>query len=137
MRDGALGVLTAADVGGPDLSLADRSWVTVGASTVGLTFSLGTLLLYTFGVFVSPLTAEFGWTRTQLSTALGMSQYTFAFAAPVWGMLIDRRGPRAVLLPSVIFMSLLVGSLGLVGHLWQYYLIFAQEPQGGGPSGIG
>ena len=116
----------------------DRSWGVVGASTIGLTFSLGTLLLYTFGVFVRPLTAEFGWTRTQLSGALAMSQYTFALAAPVWGVLIDRFGPRAVLLPSVVCMALLVGSLSLLGSLWQYYLIFiAASFCAGGATPIG
>ena len=40
------------------------------ASAVGLVLSLGTLLLYTFGVFVGPLTREFGWTRTQAPGAL-------------------------------------------------------------------
>ena len=116
----------------------DRSWGVVGASTIGLTFSLGTLLLYTFGVFVRPLTVEFGWSRTQLSGALAMSQYTFALAAPVWGVLIDRFGPRAVLLPSVVCMALLVGSLGLLGSLWQYYLTFiAASFCAGGATPIG
>ena len=138
MRNGALNTLISPGVPGSDLTIADRSWGTVGACTAGLTLSLGTLLLYTFGVFVRPLTTEFGWTRTQLSGALAMSQYTFAVAAPVWGLLTDRYGPRAVMLPSVVFMSLLVGLLGSVGQLWQYYLIFiAASFCAGGASPIG
>ena len=138
MREDALDTLAAPGAPGSDLAMADRSWGTVAACTAGLTFSLGTLLLYTFGVFVRPLTTEFGWTRTQLSGALAMSQYTFAFSAPVWGLLIDRFGPRAVILPSVVFMSLLVGLLGTVGQLWQYYLIFiAASFCAGGASPIG
>ena len=129
--------MTAGFADGPAIG-TDRNWSVVGASTIGLTFSLGTLLLYTFGVFVGPLTREFGWTRTQLSGALAMSQYTFALTAPVWGLLIDRFGPRAVLLPSVVFMAVLVGSLSLLGSLWQYYLTFiAASFCAGGATPIG
>ena len=124
MRGNVSTASMTAGAAGQHVIETDRSWGVVAASTVGLAFSLGTLLLYTFGVFVRPLAAEFGWTRTQMSGALAMSQYSFAVAAPVWGVLIDRLGVRAVLLPSVVFMALLVGSLSLLGSLWQYYLTF-------------
>lgn len=119
-------------------ALTDRSWGIVAAATVGLVFSIGTLLLYTFGVFVRPLSTEFGWSRTQMSGALAVSQYTFALSAPVWGLLIDRFGPRAVILPSVIGISALVGSLATLGGIWQYYLTFAAVSFcAGGASPIG
>ncbi len=122
-----------------DVPVMDRSWGVVAAATVGLTFSLGTLLLYTFGVFVRPLNAEFGWSRTQLSGALAVSQYTFALSSPVWGLLIDRFGPRSVLLPSVICLSALVASLALLTpNLWHYYFVFAAISfTSGGASPIG
>ncbi len=129
--------MTAGLADGPPIG-TDRNWSVVGGSMIGLTFSLGILLLYTFGVFVGPLTREFGWTRTQLSGTLAMSQYTFALTAPVWGLLIDRLGPRAVLLPSVVFMAVLVGSLSLLGGLWQCYLTFiAASFRAGGATLIG
>ncbi len=116
----------------------DRAWRAVAASTICLVFSLGTLLLYTFGVFARPLLGEFGWSRTQLSGALAVSQYSFALSAPVWGFLIDRYGPRAIIVPSVICMSLLVASLSTLGSLWQYYLTFlAVSFCAGGASPIG
>ena len=106
-------------------SAMDRSWGAVPASTIGLIFSLGTLLVYPFGVFIQPLTHEFGWTRTQIAGALSISQLSFAFTAPVWGMLLDRFGPRAVLLPSIVCISALVASLGLLTpHVWHFYLVF-------------
>ena len=105
---------------------ADRDWAVVAASAVGLILSLGTLLLYTFGVFAGPLTREFGWTRTQASGALAVSQYTFALCAPAWGLLIDRFGPRPVVVFSVFGMSTVVASLSLLTpNLWHYYLAFA------------
>jgi MFS family permease len=109
-----------------DADELDRNWSAVAAATVGLIFSQGTLLLYTFGVFARPLGAEFGWSRTQLAVALAVGQYTFALSAPVWGALIDRFGPRPVLVESVVCLSALIGSLALLTpHLWHYYLVFA------------
>lgn len=109
-----------------DAEAMDREWAVVVASAVGLILSLGTLLLYTFGVFAGPLIKEFGWTRTQASFALTVSQYTFAFCAPAWGLLIDRFGPRPVIVFSVFGMSAVVASLALLTpNLWHYYLAFA------------
>lgn len=113
-------------------------WVVVAASAVGLTFSIGTLLVFSFGVFVRPLSTEFGWSRTQLSGAITASQYTLAASGWVWGALIDRFGPRPVVLPSVVLLSLLVASLGALTNLWQLYAVCAAVPLlAGGASPLG
>lgn len=109
-----------------DAPTMDRDWGVVAAATVGLMLSQGTPLLYTFGVFARPLGAEFGWSRTELSGALAVGQFTFAVVAPFWGLLLDRFGPRAALLPSVVALSALIGSLSLLTPpIWHYYLVFA------------
>jgi len=117
----------------------DREWAIVAASAIGLLLSVGTLLLYTFGVFAGPLSKEFGWGRTQVSGALAVSQYTLAFCAPFWGLMIDRFGPRPILVSSVLGLSALVASLALLTpHLWHYYLVFAAVSfLAGGASPIG
>ena len=118
---------------------SDRDWVAVAASSIGLMFSTGSLQLYSFGVFVRPLSAEFGWSRTQLSGVVGLSQYALAFSAPFWGMLIDRYGPRAIVLISVIVLSAMFASLSLLTQdIWLFYLLFAAIPiLAGGASPVG
>ena len=117
----------------------DRDWLAVAASAGGLVFSIGTLSIYTFGVFVRPLTAEFGWSRSELFGALAVSQYALAFSGPVWGWLADRFGSRAILLPSTAVLSLSFASLALLtANLWQLYLVFALIPLlAGGASPLG
>lgn len=111
----------------------DRDWLAVGASAVGLILSTGPLAVYSFGVFVRPLTAEFGWTRTGLFAALSFFQFGMAFSSPFWGVLLDRFGPRRVLLFSMAALSLLVASLGLLTpNLWHLYLVFLGIPLLGG-----
>ena len=109
------------DVAGP----LDRDWLTVVACILGLLLSVGSLLIYVFGVFVRPLTTQFHWTRTQVSTALTVGQFMVAFSAPLWGWLVDKYGPRRVLIPSIIGFSLAFASLSrLTPHLWHLYLLF-------------
>lgn len=61
----------------------DRDWPAAVASAFGLCFSLGTLSVYTIGVFVRPLTHEFHWSRTELFASLAILQYVPAFVCPV------------------------------------------------------
>ena len=117
----------------------DRDWPAVAASAFGLVLSTGTLALYSFGVFVRPLTAEFGWSRTGLFAALSFFQFGLAFCSPIWGAVLDRFGPRRVILFSLVALSLLVASLGLLtANLWHLYLVFLAIPVlGGGASPLG
>ena len=104
----------------------DRDWLTVLGCGICLVLSVGSLLLYVFGVFVRPLTGQFHWTRTQVATALVIGQFVVALSSPLWGYLIQRFGPRRIILPSIVGMSLAFASLSLLtGHLWQLYLLFA------------
>ena len=78
------------------LSRVDRDWLTVLGCGICLMLSVGSLLIYVFGVFVRPLAIQFHWTRTQVASALVIGQFVVAFSSPVWGFLVDRFGPRRV-----------------------------------------
>ena len=111
---------------GEEERVFDRDWTIVAACGICLMLSVGTLLLYSFGVFVRPLAAQFHWTRTQISGALTTGQFVVAVTCPLWGLLIDRFGPRKVILLSVVGMSLAYASLALLTpHVWHLYLGFA------------
>ena len=75
-----------------------------------------------FGLFLNPLIAEFGWTRAMTSGAFSLSMLIYGLLGIVMGKLTDRYGPRLV----VTFCGLLIG-LGylltsMVSNLWQLYL---------------
>ena len=107
-------------------SAMDRHWGIVAACAVCLMLSVGTLLLYSFGVFVRPLGREFHWTRTQIAAALAVGQLMVSITSPFWGQLVDRFGPRRIILVSLVGMSIAYGSMALLTpHLWHLYLTFA------------
>ena len=55
----------------------------------------------TLSIFIEPLTAEFGWSHTELSSAVSVGGVLGALAAPALGVFLDRSGARAVLLLAV------------------------------------
>jgi MFS family permease len=87
-------------------------WVVVG-STLALVVCNGPVGLFTFGVFLKPITEEFGWDRGTMSAASGMASLMIAVGVPVTGMLVDRWGVRRVLLPVILLFSVCVAAISL------------------------
>jgi sugar phosphate permease len=87
-------------------------WVVVG-STLALVVCNGPVGLFTFGVFLKPITEEFGWDRGTMSAASGMASLMIAAGLPVTGMLVDRWGVRRVLLPVILLFSVCVAAISL------------------------
>jgi MFS family permease len=85
-------------------------WYVALACGIGLACGLATVLTYTFGVFVTPLRQEFGWSQTEAFTALFLSVLTITFVAPFFGMLVDRLGARRVILVGLVLEAALVAS---------------------------
>ena len=61
---------------------------TIFAAFFGVMVSFGSLLVYTFGTFLKPLSGEFGWSRQAISTAFGCAAITVAICSPALGHLL-------------------------------------------------
>ncbi len=87
----------------------------------------------TLGLFFKPLTAEFGWSRTQIATVQTISRVVEAATAPLIGPLVDRFGGRTLLPVGAIIAGLaLIGvtmidgtliEVELIDSLWQFYFV--------------
>lgn len=85
--------------------------------------------VFAFGVFVTPLEAEFGWSRAEISIALTITNITIVFCSPLVGSLVDRAGVRRALIPSVVLMGLAVTSMYLMqGHILHLYAMYLLIP---------
>lgn len=73
-------------------------------------------------VLIHPLEAEFGWTRTEIASAASLNLLLLGLFAPVGGWLIDRFGPRRVILGSLMTIAAGLTGVVFVQQLWQ--LIF-------------
>lgn len=102
---------------------------TTFAAVAGLSFGPSAIAVLGFGVFVRPLEAEFGWTRTQVSLASVIISWMIVSTSPLQGLLIDRFGARAVVLASIPAFAAGVASLYLLPpNLGVFYLMWAIIP---------
>ena len=100
-------------------------WWVVLASGVGLAVHFGPIIVPTFGVFLKPLSQEFGWSRAQISLAFSLATLGLTVVVPFIGRLVDRFGARAVILPAVLLFGLSVLALSfLSASLWHFYAIY-------------
>jgi len=73
-----------------------RRWIVLGAIWVTLAVTFG--LFFSFPVFLVPLFEEFGWSRGATAAAFSISSIVQGVLSPVVGVLVDRFGPRRVIL---------------------------------------
>ena len=77
----------------------------------------------TIGVFVKPLTEEFGWSRSVIAGAVAIGTILGGGLALVIGPIIDKFGARWVLFIGFLLMGSLLLALSGIHNLWQFYII--------------
>jgi len=75
-------------------------------------------------VLIHPLEAEFGWSRALIASAVSMNLLLFGIAAPISGWLIDRFGPRKVMLASLTLLILGGSGTMTMNQFWQFFLVW-------------
>lgn len=103
--------------------LSYYGWRVVLAASLGVMGGFGSLFVYTFAVFVKPLSTAFAWSRQDISTGFALAAITLGAVSPLLGRWLDRLGPRRIILPCVIVFSCGIASLAFLRpHLWQFYI---------------
>jgi MFS family permease len=85
-------------------------WIIVAAGAFMGCVAIGSI--FSLPVFLQPMSAATGWSRTAISLAMTLDFVTMGIASFGWGMLMDRIGPRIVLLAgsSVLGLGLVLAS---------------------------
>lgn len=100
-------------------------WVIVAVAFLAVSVSFGPLIVFTFGVFLLPLSKEFGWTRGEISLAFTIAALTVALVSPLIGRLTDRFGARPVVVTCASVYAASFASLSwLGGWLGQFYATY-------------
>ena len=102
-----------------------HGWKPLFAAFVGAACGINAIPFYTHGVFVVPVSQEFGWSR-------GATQFAFSFVmmgalllAPVIGGIVDRFGARRIGIPSVIATGVGFALISFTGTtIWSYYALW-------------
>jgi MFS family permease len=77
-----------------------------------------------FGVFVLPMSAEFGWNRGTISLAAAIGALVSGLSQPFLGQLYDRLGGRRLILASLIISGVCTMLLALTTHILFLILLF-------------
>jgi sugar phosphate permease len=75
-------------------------------------------------VLIHPLESEFGWSRAMIASAISMNLLLFGVAGPISGYLIDRFGPRKVMLGSLTLLTTGVSGTVVMDKFWQFFLVW-------------
>ena len=98
-----------------------RSWRLI--ASIWLTLGVAFGLYFSFPVFYVALLEEFGWSRGAAAGAFSLSAIVQGVLSPLVGALVDRVGPRRVMLGGGVLLgtSYLLGSW--ITALWHLYLV--------------
>lgn len=107
----------------PSHTFRNPWWVVFGA-TLGMVVGNTPMTLFTFGLFLKPVTTEFGWDRATFATAIFVSQAVGAVSMPLIGKLIDSWGIRRVTLTFIVLFSLATALLSQARSLGPFLLLY-------------
>lgn len=99
-------------------------WVLVGVLAVTETVSYG-VLQYAFPVFLAPMEAELGWSRTAMTGAFSLASLVSGFAAIPAGRWVDRHGARGLMTAGSLLAALLLLAWAATDGLAAFYAIWA------------
>lgn len=94
-------------------------WVLLGSALI-LALSLG--VRHGFGLFLAPMSTEFGWGREVFAFAIALQNLIWGLAQPFAGGLADRFGARRVVLIGAVLYALGLGFMGMADSAWSLSL---------------
>ncbi len=98
-------------------------WWIVLASSVLNAINGGTFV-YGFTVFFNPIRQTFGWSAAVTSIAFTLRGLETGALDPIVGVLVDRVGPRKLMLPGWALVGLGFFLLSRINSLWGFYASF-------------
>jgi MFS family permease len=104
-------------------------WVIVGVSFITLGLAYG--VWYSFSVFFVALLGEFGWSRSLAAGAFSLFVIVHSLMAPFVGGMVDRFGPRRVILLGSLILGMGLALSSLTSTWWNYYIFFGVITAGG------
>ena len=97
-------------------------WVIVGViALAGFANSAETLPV--ISVFLKPITEDFGWNRSVFTGAITAGTLIGGFFSMATGPIIDRYGPRWILVISFAILGTLLITMAAISTLWHLYTL--------------
>lgn len=98
-------------------------WKMILAAAIG--FSFTSVITATTGLFIKPVSDEFGWSRAMVSSGISITAVLTFLFSPLFGVFIDKWGVRRMAIPGLLLMICVIASLSrLDGSAWMWFTIW-------------
>ncbi len=97
-------------------------WMIIGASFLLAVFNMG--LQGSFGNFIKPMSAEFGWDRATATLPVAVATLMSGIFQPIVGRLVDRYGPRRLIIFGVVMLSVCMISVSWTQSIWYLTVVY-------------
>ena len=99
-------------------------WWILLAAIIGLAVSPAPIAFYSIGVLMQPLSEAYGWSRSDISLAATLLTAATVLTTPAIGILVDRIGPKKVLIPSMLGFALSLFALSFAASLSTFHIMY-------------
>jgi MFS family permease len=97
-------------------------WVIVGAGALMTCVALGAM--FSLAIFLEPMSAETGWSRAGISSAMTLNFLIMGAGAFFWGTVSDRFGTRIVVLIGAVLLGFALVLASRAASLVQFQLTY-------------
>lgn len=97
-------------------------WIVVGVTALTVLVAAG--VRSAPSVLIHPLEEEFGWARASISIAASIGLFLYGVASPISGGMIDRYGPRRLMLIGILVVGVSTLISSAISQLWQLHLLW-------------
>jgi MFS family permease len=98
------------------------AWLMLGGAFIAFTISAA--LMHAYPVYLVAFIEDFGWSRAETSIAYSVSQLVGGVSAPLVGVLVDRIGPRRLLLIGSVLLGIGLCGSAFMTTLWQIVVLY-------------
>ncbi len=102
--------------------LARQSWLMLAGAFAAFTISAA--MMHSYTVFLVAFVEAFAWTRAEISVPYSVSQIVAGASSPLVGALVDRLGPRRLMLLGVGLLVTGLLASAAVAALWHIILLY-------------
>ena len=97
-------------------------WVVLGASFMMTLMSQG--IQGSFGNFVKPMSAEFGWDRATAVLPMTVAILVSGLFQPMVGRLVDLYEPKRIITIGIVILGLSIASIAWTPGIWYFTIVY-------------